>query len=779
MTVYYRRFPQNYDADNYAVLRTRVGKAGAIAHCYGRSTAGDGGEGAFTWHDGTAKTDDDGTVLAVFVGGVQVGYWERAGVGDVDPRWFGADLSGVADNSAIFNSVTSVLTAIGGGRVVFRAGTYKIATNGTYFNVAGLRVILVFDPGAKFLIEASSVLIYGEVVAGAYQEVFSLSSTYMPTLYPGTGALNNPGIRLNPYWFGAKGDNTTDDTLAWQRCLDQASGVTAYNPNGKSARPATFSVPSGNFRITSTLYLTGTNRAILWKGFGAADINGSDTLVRWDGAFEGTLLLTQGLVNSRFERISFEGGSAETYDSTGAIASGGGTGASYLVRMITQTTGVIFEHCSFNGTNTTDADGAMVAMGEIAGPGSQVDDVMLLNCKAGKGRRAFAFLEGANVLNVSIVGGQYGLGKVVDMFDFSFNEGVSRVRDVFIAAVSGTIFKCGSKTLIEGIRAECEQFGTSQNCIIASSSGANKGRPGASLSIRDSDFYINRETDNWVVQYEGGSLNLDSVRFYNQNSIVGSTKQAWILGFAKHAESSVTTEWGSIRSRNCFYHRVTDVAPIYDGSAQRYLFPQDGVDVRRDAELYPYGFIVSSEGDVGGAGVGNDIVPLRPARNYIESLTMLQPGFPRAFDANFACNKAGFNAKGTTVVTVGYQKFQAAALTADYEICNLWPGDKIVHCEARVTAAFAGPAGTLVLRLGTSSGSDDLLLDTDVKTAAIDVGSSASHLGASLTTAVQGGFIPSRTGKTSIYARLASSSGNLSGLSAGSVSFLIVIERVL
>lgn len=133
---------------------------------------------------------------------------------------------------------------------------------------------------------------------------------------------------------------------------------------------------------------------------------------------------------------------------------------------------------------------------------------------------------------------------------------------------------------------------------------------------------------------------------------------------------------------------------------------------------------------------------------------------------------------GTRTSPITFTQFQTGATSIVLRLCGLPAKTRILSVTLDVTAAFSGTAGTLLMKAGTTSGGNDLLLATDVKTAPIVVGAVSGDLGAGLATPIQGGYIPSWSGDTGIYITLTSSSGNLSGLTVGSVTPRFKIERI-
>ncbi len=92
--------------------------------------------------------------------------------------------------------------------------------------------------------------------------------------------------------YGATGDGKTDDTNAFQNAL---------NLVGTSHTQSVLYVPAGTYRITRTLALIGRVYVSV------VGENPGTTIVKWDGAPGGVMLNLNGVVDSRVDRLKFEG----------------------------------------------------------------------------------------------------------------------------------------------------------------------------------------------------------------------------------------------------------------------------------------------------------------------------------------------------------------------------------------------------------------------------------------------------------------------------------------
>src|ERR1700735_4323923 len=92
------------------------------------------------------------------------------------------------------------------------------------------------------------VLIGSAVVALAFSLTYSVDvgTKAIASSFRQAPAVTTPTFNLTPYTYGAVGDGVTDDTAAWQSCLNAATAI-----GNQQIQVA----PSSRFKITSTLYV--------------------------------------------------------------------------------------------------------------------------------------------------------------------------------------------------------------------------------------------------------------------------------------------------------------------------------------------------------------------------------------------------------------------------------------------------------------------------------------------------------------------------------------------
>ncbi len=135
------------------------------------------------------------------------------------------------------------------------------------------------------------------------------------------------------------------------------------------------------------------------------------------------------------------------------------------------------------------------------------------------------------------------------------------------------------------------------------------------------------------------------------------------------------------------------------------------------------------------------------------------------------------------VKTIDYRAYTAAAASQDVTLCTIAAGCRIVYFYVETTIAYAGLAGTIAIKVGSSAGANDILVSHDVKSAAVVKGLLDADMGAALAEAalIQGAFLPSWTVPTDISIRLTSGTGNIGAagvtlMSAGSSTFYVGLE---
>jgi hypothetical protein len=124
--------------------------------------------------------------------------------------------------------------------------SYQLDSGG--YIASGLIPSTFAIPGTAVTLNFAASVTYVE------NDVYSFSTFPAIVINVNNNSLATP---LNPKWWGAIGDNIHDDTDAIQACVNNSVGRTVYLPNG-------------NYKITQTIMVTGTNLRFLGE-YGNAD----------------------------------------------------------------------------------------------------------------------------------------------------------------------------------------------------------------------------------------------------------------------------------------------------------------------------------------------------------------------------------------------------------------------------------------------------------------------------------------------------------------------------
>jgi len=535
--------------------------------------------------------------------------------------------------------------------------------------------------------------------------------------------------------YNAVGDGVTDDAAAIQAAIDDVG-----------ANGAIFLDPRRTYAIGTTLTYTGASaNAITFFSDAKPGRGPSGAMLKWIGAAGGDMVNLIG-ANGRFENIAF---------------SGNATAKRGIFADSPASSGLLFSDLVFEGF--VGANSAGVQLGAST---TQVSEVSFVRChfQANPGVMTFGILTAtANVKNFNLdscswVGMQYGFsfGSVL----YGGASGVAVCKFCVGAGNTGADFYVATGGSLTIIGAE---FEGSTRFIESSGAAASPGN----IVVIGSQWQAGIcPADDYVIHNVSQKTVLIASAFANERTGTSLPK-------INNTGAYTGTGVGSISSFGCFYKNAEYRAPFY--SAGNWLL---------DPLEAPYNKRVSkviSQGDSG----GTNSVPTR-LQDCTGTVTTVSNGVSTYLQTAGMTNLyGGLLTRSLFKVQVPNTIWTAAALSQSVILGTLPQNTRIVSVLADTTQAYAGLAGTIDLKLGMTSGGNNLLLAADVKTAAVQQGLLDADLGTGMAraTAVQGGYLVWGS-NPSIYATLTSGTGNLgngsaTNLSAGSTTFYIVTENMM
>lgn len=614
---------------------------------------------------------------------------------------------------------------------------------------------------------------------------------------------------LNSRDFGVVGDGVADDTAAAQRALDQ------FTTRRVATRSGTL-LFSGQHKITAPLYYGGDpSNSIVLRGDNNAARGGTvGTSFNWYGN-AATMLVFYGANASKLTGINLSYVSGKltnlmhlTADNqvnatlNAAVAAGPAQVASPLsMTGITVGTAigigagltfeVVYATAVTPSTFTADfmfAHSAGEQVGHSAGssgcsvektwcsvpPGPLTAGLLIGNPTNGPTEQVSEVsCDGLHGGGVGNPGGAYSLVRVVgsgNVKNWGFRRvvasgfripmaienasGVIHIHELITGGTTDTDVLCnGANLVLES--AETEGGG----CLLRGAQGANAN----AATLIGCSTQGNCPADDYVIKW-GGVLHLEANTFFNRRTPTSIPK----IQASGPYNPTLLRPAGIVSLGNFFQNAGPNDAVFFDGSNNplsnfsAYIVGHP----QRLLSVGDYGTFGQFLNQVGALSVTS------ASLGSIPSADGVSPGI------SFA--QRGALTRGLTQITVPYQAFQANALTKDLNLAYVPPGSRVVSAVADVAVPFGGPAGALMLRAGIAAGGQQLLLDADVKTAPTIIGLNDAELGPGLSRAgaVQGGIMLSWTAAGYLTARLTSTSGNLSGLTQGSVTFFVIVDRM-
>lgn len=372
-----------------------------------------------------------------------------------------------------------------------------------------------------------------------------------------------------------------------------------------------------------------------------------------------------------------------------------------------------------------------------------------IRIQANTGIDALKFIGGGNVKNFYI--DRVIIGGFTNGINITAGSGAYHINSCTTGVTESDVIVNGGAVTITSHASE-----SSFSRFVTGNTGNNPNV----LTIIGSSWQSVAAADDIVIDYNG-ALVLITNKFTNYRT-------ATSIPIIRSADTLGAASPASITSIGNFYQNTTDTnTPFYQaGNQLRYgNYP----------EQIKKGFRLHSFNDFG--GVLGALIPLTPMQG---PLFNIGHGLSTTgASANVIPQTMGQGNGTYGKLTIPYTAFQNAALFTDLIAAFVYNASllKITDIYAQVTTPFVGTSGTLLLRVGTSTGATNLLLDSSVATAST-YGLVDTDLGVGLAraTAVQGGI--AAIASTPISVRLTSSADNLSLLTAGSVDIYVGIKKM-
>lgn len=342
---------------------------------------------------------------------------------------------------------------------------------------------------------------------------------------------NKSLTEVYPQWWGAVGDNATDNTAAFQAMLH----LSEHNGSLNGVR---YFIPSGMYRVNQLTYEGSFSTSFTMVGSTQGEAASSDgPWLRYIGPVGGTILTMKGANYCRVEHVNFDGNGLALKD----------VSLQYdAVRSVTSFD-CTFEHCSFGG-----ATGVNSILLEIGTSNFASAEHNIISCRfifhgsAGNTYYGIKNSGSSNSKNYTIQDcGFIGLRWAVDLGNSGFHNVIGCS---FANNTEGDIKPGGAQLLVQG----CGSEGSKR--LVDGSAGSSS--TAGTLTIRDSYYAGPGDSNGYVVIFFGGLIVTGS-DFWTG----GATPPKFKTGFGDTGGHIISEgnsyNWNAVTNN--------DFIPFYDG----------------------------------------------------------------------------------------------------------------------------------------------------------------------------------------------------------------------
>jgi hypothetical protein len=257
---------------------------------------------------------------------------------------------------------------------------------------------------------------------------------------------------------------------------------------------------------------------------------------------------------------------------------------------------------------------------------------------------------------------------------------------------------------------------------------------------------------------------IGNIQYTSKDDGSNDFNYADIFGFINDASNG--DEAGRWRVRTAIdasLRNMLDIRGNVGSNTGEVTINEDGQDVDTRIEASGQANALFVEGSSGDVYTGNSLITVGSG-------------------TGITVNRTGHLNRQIYKVTTTYDAYADTDTTKGIVIATLPAKMKIVGCYADTTTPYTGGAvSAATLEVGiTVEGAAEIIAAHDVLSGAVTKGLADADMGTSMTraAAIQGGYLPSWTGTTAIYATIDTTTANTDALTAGSTTFYIETEQM-